>query len=288
MKRSLFLTSVLCFGVAFLYVPIASMMVYSFNSSRLAAVWGGFSTEWYGKLWENDQVWDALLLSLRIAAVSATLATVLGVMSALALVRFGAFRGRGLFAALNIAPLVLPEIIIAIAVLMLFVIMGHYIGWPAQRGATTITLAHATLSVTYVVTVVRARLIAMDRSLEEAALDMGARPLQVLATVTLPIIAPAILAGWLLAFTLSLDNVVVSNFTSGPGATTLPILIWSKVKLGVSPDINALATVMVLAVSVVVALTAFVAMRKGKARQLGIATNGDRVSWSRRAIKEAS
>ena len=266
MKRSLFLTSVLCFGVAFLYVPIASMMVYSFNSSRLATVWGGFSTEWYGKLWENDQVWDALWLSLRIAAVSATLATVLGVMSALALVRFGAFRGRGLFAALNIAPLVLPEIIIAIAVLMLFVIMGHYIGWPAQRGATTITLAHATLSVTYVVTVVRARLIAMDPSLEEAALDMGARPLQVLATVTLPIIAPAILAGWLLAFTLSLDNVVVSNFTSGPGATTLPILIWSKVKLGVSPDINALGAVMVLAVSVVVALAAFVAMRKGKAR----------------------
>ena len=187
-------------------------------------------------------------------------------MSALALVRFGAFRGRGLFAALNIAPLVLPEIIIAIAVLMLFVIMGHYIGWPAQRGATTITLAHATLSVTYVVTVVRARLIAMDPSLEEAALDMGARPLQVLATVTLPIIAPAILAGWLLAFTLSLDNVVVSNFTSGPGATTLPILIWSKVKLGVSPDINALATVMVLAVAVVVALAGFVAVRKGKAR----------------------
>ena len=266
MKRSLLLTSVLCFGVAFLYVPIASMMVYSFNSSRLATVWGGFSTEWYGKLWENDQVWDALLLSLRIAAVSATLATVLGVMSALALVRFGAFRGRGLFAALNIAPLVLPEIIIAIALLMLFVIMGHYIGWPAQRGATTITLAHATLSVTYVVTVVRARLIAMDPSLEEAALDMGARPLQVLATVTLPIIAPAILAGWLLAFTLSLDNVVVSNFTSGPGATTLPILIWSKVKLGVSPDINALATVMVLAVAVVVALAGFVAVRKGKAR----------------------
>jgi putrescine transport system permease protein len=266
MKRSLLLTSVLCFGVAFLYVPIASMMVYSFNSSRLATVWGGFSTEWYGKLWENDQVWDALWLSLRIAAVSATLATALGVMSALALVRFGAFRGRGLFAALNIAPLVLPEIIIAIALLMLFVIMGHYIGWPAQRGATTITLAHATLSVTYVVTVVRARLIAMDPSLEEAALDMGARPLQVLATVTLPIIAPAILAGWLLAFTLSLDNVVVSNFTSGPGATTLPILIWSKVKLGVSPDINALATVMVLAVAVVVALAGFVAVRKGKAR----------------------
>ena len=266
MKRSLLLTSVLCFGVAFLYVPIASMMVYSFNSSRLATVWGGFSTEWHGKLWENDQVWDALWLSLRIAAVSATLATALGVMSALALVRFGAFRGRGLFAALNIAPLVLPEIIIAIALLMLFVIMGHYIGWPAQRGATTITLAHATLSVTYVVTVVRARLIAMDPSLEEAALDMGARPLQVLATVTLPIIAPAILAGWLLAFTLSLDNVVVSNFTSGPGATTLPILIWSKVKLGVSPDINALATVMVLAVAVVVALAGFVAVRKGKAR----------------------
>jgi putrescine transport system permease protein len=266
MSRSLFLTSVLLFGVAFLYVPIVSMMVYSFNASRLATVWGGFSTEWYGKLLKNDQVWAALWLSLRIAAVSATLATILGVMSALALVRFGAFSGRGLFAALNIAPLVLPEIIIAIALLMLFVIMGHYIGWPAQRGATTITLAHATLSVTYVVTVVRARLIAMDPSLEEAALDMGARPLQVLATVTLPIIAPAILAGWLLAFTLSLDNVVVSNFTSGPGATTLPILIWSKVKLGVSPDINALATVMVLAVSVVVALAAFVAMRKGKAR----------------------
>jgi putrescine transport system permease protein len=262
MKRSLFLTSILCFGVAFLYVPIMSMMLYSFNASRLAAVWGGFSTEWYGRLWENDQVWAALWLSVRVATVSATVATVLGVMSALALVQFGMFRGRGLFSALTIAPLVLPEIIIAIALLMLFVILGSYIGWPAQRGVTTITLAHATLSVTYVVTIVRARLMAMDPSLEEAALDMGARPLQVLFTVTLPVIAPAIIAGWLLAFTLSLDNVVVSNFTSGPGATTLPILIWSKVKLGVSPDINALATIMVLAVATFVALAGFLAMRR--------------------------
>ena len=264
MKRSLFLTFVLCFGVVFLYVPIASMMAYSFNSSRLATVWGGFSTVWYGILWGNDQVWAALWLSVRIAAVSATIATVLGIMSALALVRFGAFRGRGLLSAMTIAPLVLPEIIIGIALLMLFVLMGTYLGWPAQRGATTITLAHATLSVTYVVAIVRARLVAMDPSLEEAALDMGARPVQVLFTVTLPIITPAIMAGWLLSFTLSLDNVVVSNFTSGPGATTLPILIWSKVKLGVSPDINAIATVMVLAVTVVVGLASLLAMRRAR------------------------
>jgi putrescine transport system permease protein len=265
-RRSLFLTSMLAFGLAFLYVPILSMILFSFNASRLATVWGGFSTRWYWELLENDQILSAAWLSLRIAFVSATVATVLGVMAAIALSRFGRFRGRAVFNSLMVAPLVLPEVIIAIAMLMLFVILGAWVGWPGQRGFSTVTLAHATLSVTYVATVVRARLGTMDPSLEEAALDMGARPLAVLTTVTLPIIAPAILAGWLLAFTLSLDNVVLSSFTTGPGATTLPILIWSKVKLGVTPDINALATIIVLVVGFGVALAGYLMSRSDKRR----------------------
>jgi putrescine transport system permease protein len=260
-RRSLFLTLMLVFGLVFLYVPILSMILFSFNDSRLATVWGGFSIRWYSALWKNDQVLEAAWLSLRIAFVSASIATILGVMAAIALARFGRFRGRTMFSSLMLAPLVLPEVIIAIALLMLFVILGAWIGWPGQRGVTTVTLAHATLSVTYVATIVRARLGTMDPSLEEAALDMGAKPLAVLTTVTLPIIAPAIFAGWLLAFTLSLDNVVLSSFTTGPGATTLPILIWSKVKLGVTPDINALATVIVLVVGSGIVLAGYLLSR---------------------------
>lgn len=250
MKRSsTFLITIFCFGFAFLYVPILSMMFFSFNKSRLATVWGGFSTQWYGKLFANQQVLNATILSLEIALVSATIATILGTMAGLALARFRGFRGRAVFSGLVTAPLIMPEVITGISSLMLFIWMAEFIGWPGKRGFTTITIAHITFSMTYVATIVQSRLSSMDMSVEEAAMDLGSRPWQVLKDVTLPIIAPAILSGWLLAFTISLDDVVITAFTTGPGYTTLPLLIWSKVKLGVTPDINALATIIVLVVA---------------------------------------
>ena len=265
-RRPVFLVTVMCFGFAFFYVPILSMMIFSFNDSRLATVWGGFSTRWYAKLWDNDQVIDAAFLSLRIAALSATLATILGTMAGIALARFRRFRGRTLFSGLVTAPLVMPEVITGIASLMFFILMAQWIGWPASRGFTTILLAHVTFSMVFVTTVVHSRMVRADLAIEEAALDLGARPWQVLRDVTLPVIAPAILAGWLLAFTISLDDVVISNFVTGPGNTTLPILIWSKVKLGVTPDINALATVTVLIVGTGVAIAGVLLQRADRRR----------------------
>ncbi len=279
MKRSsTFLITVLCFGFAFLYVPILSMMAFSFNRSRLATVWGGFSTQWYGKLFSNQQVLKAAMLSLEIALVSATLATILGTLAGLALARFTHFRGRALFAGLVTAPLIMPEVITGISSLIMFIWMAEWIGWPGTRGFTTITIAHITFSMTYVTTIVQARLSAMDMSVEEAAMDLGSRPWQVLKDVTLPIISPAIVSGWLLAFTISLDDVVITNFTTGPGYTTLPILIWSKVKLGVTPDINALATIIVLVVAMGV-FAAGVILNRAEARraadaQLAYQANG--------------
>lgn len=276
-RRSAFLVTMLCFGFAFFYIPILSMIVFSFNRSRLATVWGGFSTQWYGKLLQNDQVINAALLSLRIAVVSATFATILGTMAGLALARFKLFRGRTLFSGLVSAPLIMPEVITGVSLLLMFVFMAQTIGWPSQRGFTTITLAHITFSLTYVTTVVQSRLASMDRSVEEAAMDLGSKPWQVLVDVTLPIIAPAILSGWLLSFTLSLDDVVITNFTTGPGATTLPLLVWSKVKLGVTPDINALATLIVVVVGTGVALAGVLMHRAEKQRerdiQMAIAAN---------------
>ncbi len=267
MKRSsTFLISVLCFGFAFLYVPILSMMVFSFNKSRLATVWGGFSVQWYGKLFANQQILNAALLSLKIALLSATIATILGTMAGLTLARFRRFHGRALFAGLVTAPLIMPEVITGISSLMMFIWMGEWIGWPGQRGFTTITIAHITFSMTYVATIVQSRLASMDMSVEEAAMDLGSRPWQVLKDITLPIISPAIVSGWLLAFTISLDDVVITAFTTGPGSTTLPLLIWSKVKLGVTPDINALATIIVLVVAAGV-LTAAIVMRRAEARR---------------------
>lgn len=265
-RRSTFLLSVLCFGFAFLYVPILSMIFFSFNKSRLATVWGGFSTQWYGKLFANQQVLNAALLSLEIAIVSATLATLLGTMAGLTLARFRKFKGRALFSGLVTAPLIMPEVITGISSLMLFIWMAEWIGWPGKRGFTTITIAHITFSMTYVATIVQSRLASMDMSVEEAAMDLGARPWQVLKDVTLPIISPAIVSGWLLAFTISLDDVVITAFTTGPGATTLPLLIWSKVKLGVTPDINALATIIVLVVAAGVVAAAFI-MNRAEARR---------------------
>ena len=265
-RRPTFLISVLCFGFAFLYVPILSMIVFSFNNSRLATVWGGFSTKWYGKLLENDKIIEAALLSFQIAVVSATMATTLGTMAGIALARFKKFRGRTVFSGMINSPLIMPDVITGISLLIFFILLKEYIGWPAQRGVTTVTLAHITFSLTYVTTIIQSRLSQADLAIEEAAMDLGSRPWQVMRDITLPIIAPAILSGWLLAFTLSLDEVVITNFTTGPGTTTLPILIWSKVKLGVTPDINALATITVGIVGIGVLIAAIVMNRMERRR----------------------
>jgi putrescine transport system permease protein len=262
-KRSRFLLSVLAFGYAFLYIPLLSVMFYSFNDSRLATVWGGFSTRWYGELFKNEQILDAALLSLRIAVTAATLATIFGTMAGLALTRFGRFRGRTLFSGMITSPLVMPEVITGLSLLLLFVSLQQFIGWPAQRGFMTITIAHTTFAMAYVTVIVQSRLSGMDQSLEEAAMDLGGRPLRVVFDITLPLIAPAMIAGWLLAFTLSLDDLVIASFVSGPGSSTLPMVIFSKVKLGVTPDINALATLIILFVSVAV-IIAFLAARRAQ------------------------
>ncbi len=259
--RSRFLLSILVFGYAFLYIPLISVMVYSFNDSRLATVWGGFSTRWYGELLRNEQVLDAALLSLRIAVTSATLATIFGTMAGLALSRFGRFRGRTLFSGMITSPLVMPEVITGLSLLLLFVSLQQFIGWPAQRGFTTITIAHTTFAMAYVTVIIQSRLSGMDQSLEEAAMDLGGRPSRVVFDITLPLIAPAMIAGWLLAFTLSLDDLVIASFVSGPGGSTLPMVIFSKVKLGVTPDINALATLIIVFVSIGVVLAYLVARR---------------------------
>ena len=224
-------------------------------------MWGGFSTRWYGTLFENQQVLDALYLSLKIAFTSATLATILGTMSGFVLARFGRFKGRTLLSGMVTSPMVMPEVITGLSLLLLFVSLQQLIGWPGQRGFSTITIAHTTFSLAYVAIIVQSRLIAMDESLEEAAMDLGGRPLRVVFDITLPLIAPAMIAGWLLSFTLSLDDLVIASFVSGPGSTTLPMYIFSKVKLGVSPDINALASIIIAVVSIGVTLAWFATRR---------------------------
>lgn len=252
MRRSVFLLSALGFGYAFLYMPIALLVVWSFNGSRIVNVWGGFSTKWYGELTRNEAFLDAAWLSLKVAATSATAALILGTLAAVVLVRFGRFRGRLLFNGLIAAPLVMPEIILGLAMLLMFVALEQLIGWPDGRGFATIAIAHTTVGMAYATVVVRSRLAQMDESLEEAALDLGARPLKVFFLITLPVIAPSLAAAWLLAFTLSLDDVVVAQFVSGPGATTLPIEVFSSVRLGVSPQVNALGTIIVCVVAVII------------------------------------
>ena len=269
MRRSLLLPGALAFGFAFLYVPIFSMIAYSFNASRLVTVWDAAHSptlKWYGALFANGQITDAALLSVKIAAMNATGAVILGTMTGFALVRFGRFRGRALLAALSTAPLVLPEIITGLSLLLLFVAMQQLIGWPRARGETTITIAHISFSLSYVAVIVQARLTGFDESLEEAALDLGARPAVVFTRITLPLIAPALLSGWLLSFTLSWDDVVISQFVAGPGSSTLPMVIFSKVRLGVSPDVNALATLMVLIVAVGVVSSAWFLQRRERER----------------------
>lgn len=260
--QSRFLISTLAFGYAFLYVPLALVIFYSFNDSAIATVWGGFSVRWYGELFRNDQVLEALWLSLRVAFTSATIATLLGTMAGLALARFRRFKGRTLFSGLITSPMVMPEVITGLSLLLLFVTLQQVTGWPGQRGFTTIAIAHTTFSMAYVAIIVQSRLMSMDESLEEAAMDLGGRPLRVVFDITLPLIAPAMVAGWLLAFTLSLDDLVIASFVSGPGASTLPMYIFSKVKLGVSPDINALATLIILFISIGVLLAWLVVRRR--------------------------
>ncbi|HVN42457.1 MAG TPA: ABC transporter permease subunit [Steroidobacteraceae bacterium] len=275
--RSWFRTCSLVAGFGFLYVPIASLIVYSFNKSKLVTVWGGFSTQWYGTLLHNEQILGAAWLSLRVATLSASLAVVLGTLGGFVLSRFGPFRGRTLFSGLTTAPLVMPEVITGLSLLLLFVTMEQLIGWPAGRGMTTIVISHVTLTMAYVTVIVQSRLSQMDESLEEAAMDLGARPWKVFFVITLPIIFPALLSGWLLAFTLSLDDLVITSFVAGPGSSTLPMVIFSKVRLGVSPDINALATILVTIVGVGVTTAGLLMRRQQRLRerdaQMALAAN---------------
>jgi len=234
----------LTIGFAFLYLPILLLVIWSFNASRLVTVWGGFSTRWYGSLFQNEQLMTAAWVTVRIGLISATLATVLGTLAAVALTRHGAFKGRTLLSGMSYAPLVMPEVIMGLSLLLLFVALK------IDRGFLTVTLAHTTLTMAYVTVVVQSRLATFDNALEEAARDLGCTPTRAFWLVTLPNILPAILAGWMLAFTLSLDDLVVASFTSGPGATTLPMRIYSQVRLGVSPEINAVCTLLIAVVAI--------------------------------------
>ncbi len=263
MKRATPLAIVTAAGFAFLYAPILSLVIYSFNDSRLVTVWGGFSTRWYGALLNDRQILDAAWISLQVGVAAATLATVIGTLAAYALTRHGRFRGRTLLGGIVTAPLVMPEVIVGLSLLLLFVALEDLAGWPAGRGFTTLVIAHATFGAAFAAVVIQARIGSLDRAIEEAAQDLGARPLRVFVDVTLPGLAPALVSAWLLAFTLSLDDVVIASFVSGPGASTLPMVIFSKVRLGVSPEVNALATLVILVVSLAIGLAAWATARRG-------------------------
>jgi putrescine transport system permease protein len=261
------LISILAIGIAILYIPMLVLIAYSFNASALVSVWGGFSTGWYTQLAHNDQILDAAWLSLKIGVIVATGSVILGTLAAIALVRFKAFRGRLLLTGMVNAPLVMPEIVTGITQLLLFVSMLHFFGWP-HRGITTIVIAHIAFCSAYVTITVQARLHGADRSLEEAAMDLGSGPVRAFIDTTLPAIAPALASSWLLSFTLSLDDLVISSFVSGPGASTLPMVIFSKVKLGVSPDVNALASLIIGAVGVCVLCAGYLMRRTERRRVL--------------------
>jgi putrescine transport system permease protein len=265
-RLSPFLVSSLFIGIAILYVPILVLIAYSFNASALVSVWGGFSTTWYAQLLHNDQILDAAWLSLKIGVVVSSGAVVLGTLAAIALVRFPLFRGRLLLTGMVNAPLVMPEIITGITQLLLFISMLNLLGWP-HRGFTTIAIAHVAFCTAYVTVTVRSRLQSADRSLEEAAMDLGSGPVRAFIDTTLPIIAPALVSSWLLSFTLSLDDLVISSFVSGPGASTLPMVIFSKVKLGVTPDVNALASVIICLVGVCIVAAGYL-MRRAERQRL--------------------
>ena len=245
----------LTLGFAFLYLPMLILMIFSFNESKLVTVWAGFSTKWYGEVLRNTAFLDAAWVTVKVAFISSSLATILGTMAAVVMVRAGRFRGRTMFSGMIYAPMVMPEVITGLSLLLLFISLGM------DRGVFTIVLAHTTFAMCYVSVVVSSRLVSFDQSLEEAALDLGCSPVQAFRLVTLPIIAPAVISGWLLAFTLSLDDLVIASFTSGPSATTLPMKIWSSVRLGVSPEINALSTIMILVVAIGVIAASLISKR---------------------------
>jgi putrescine transport system permease protein len=267
-QRSRFLTIMLILGLAFFYIPMIMLVIYSFNDSKLVPVWGGFSVRWYVVLFQSEEVWRAVFLSLKIAFINATCATLLGTMAALAMVRFGRFRGRTLFGGMLVAPLVMPEVITGLSLLVMFIALNQIFGWPAERGFTTITIAHITFSMAYVAVTVQARLTGMGETLEEAAADLGAKPFKVLTAITIPQLTPALISGWLLAFTLSLDDLVVASFVTGPGANTLPILIFSRIRTGLRPDINALATIIILVVAICITIAAVLMLRQQRADML--------------------
>jgi putrescine transport system permease protein len=263
MRGSVFLLIYCILGFVFLYAPILSLIIFSFNENQLVTVWSRFSTKWYGELFRDPQILGAAWISIRVAFFSASIAVVLGTLAAYVLTRFGRFRTRALLTGMISAPLVMPDVITGLSLLLLFVSLEQLIGWPAGRGMTTIIIAHVTFCMAYVAVVVQSRLASLDQSLEEAAMDLGARPVRVFFDITIPLIAPALVAGWLLGFTLSLDDLVIASFVTGPGASTLPMVIFSKVRLGVSPDVNALATIIIAIVALGV-LVATMQMRRSR------------------------
>jgi putrescine transport system permease protein len=278
--RGLFSRGALMLGLVFLYVPIISMIAFSFNNSRLVTVWDAAHSptlKWYGVLAHNEQILSAAWLSIRIALTAASVAVVLGTLAGVALARFGAYRGRMLLAGMVTAPIVMPEVITGLSLLLMFVALGQLIGWPKGVGAVTIALAHITFCMAYVTVVVQSRLAGFDESLEEAAMDLGARPLKVFLRITLPLILPAIASGWLLAFTLSWDDLVITQFVAGPGSSTLPMVVFSKVRFGVTPDVNALATILVLLVATGIAISSlwmrYQQRRRERDLQLAAAAN---------------
>lgn len=266
-RVSRFSLTMLALGFLFLYVPILSLIVYSFNESKLVTVWAGFSVKWYFELFRDQQMIDAAKVSLKLAFLTACAAVVLGTMAAMVMTRFRSFRGKTVFSALITAPLVMPEVITGLSMLLLFVALGDWFGFFQQRSVATMWIAHVTFTVSFVTVIVSSRLAELDRSLEEAAMDLGANRLKVFFVITLPIIAPALFSGWLMAFTLSLDDLVISSFTSGPSSTTLPMKIFSSVRMGVSPKINALASLMILVVALAAVIAWWSMWRSERRRQ---------------------
>jgi putrescine transport system permease protein len=276
-RLSWFIILVMVLGYIFLYGPIVSLVVFSFNASKLVTVWGGFSTQWYGSLMHNDQIISAFVLSLKIALISSTVATILGTIAGYVLARFGLFRGRIILSGMVTAPLVMPEVITGLSMLLLFVSMEQLIGWPQGRGQLTVTIAHITFTMSYIAVVMQSRFSTLDISLEEAAQDLGAKPLKVFFVITLPLVLPAIVSGFLLGFTISIDDLVITSFTSGPGANTLPMVIFSKVRLGLNPEINALASLIIAVVATgVIASTIYMAQaekRRQRDMQMAVQAN---------------
>jgi putrescine transport system permease protein len=266
-RVSWFILLMLVLGYIFLYGPIISLVFFSFNAGKLVTVWAGFSTKWYGALMHDELVISAFFLSLKIAVVSSTVATILGTIAGYVLARFGLFKGRTVLSGMVTAPLVMPEVITGLSMLLLFVSMEQMIGWPEKRGFLTITIAHITFTMSYISVVMQSRFSTLDVSLEEAAQDLGARPLKVFFVITLPIVTPAIVSGWLLGFTISIDDYVITSFNSGPGFNTLPMVIFSKVRLGLNPEINALATLVISVVATGVVISTIYMARAEKRRQ---------------------